>query len=377
MTTIFKISCFLFFITPTLVFSFTNQKVDDLNSLKRRILSIKQQDVSDDLRVFLKKTHPGRMVGTLGHKKAVDHISAFINNLDSKGKNKLFYDSFSPDIDKAIEFYKNDFKNQIKNDLAKSSPAYIRWETFTKSVVKSLDQLREVKGKNIIWEKKGNEFPNEVLIIGAHYDSIAFDQNTMQVKLDNSSPGADDNASGVIVALNMIKLLSNIDIKRTVRIIFFDFQEFGFIGSNAYITHFSEQLKKEKVIGYMNVEMVGHDSSGLDKSKKTGNMKAYIRSPGAKGYNKDLSLAEEFISSGKKMSSQVKFEIDPNGFNMSDHVNFWKQGIAAVAFSQNWEEDFNPRHHSSNDFFETLNIKTIFHSFQFLSGSVISWALKL
>ena len=77
------------------------------------------------------------------------------------------------------------------------------------------------------------------------------------------------------------------------------------------------------------------------------------------------------------MTSRVKFKLEPNGFNSSDHINFWGEGFPAITFSQNWETDLNPRYHSSDDFVETLNLKTWYASYQYITGAVLSWAFDI
>jgi len=70
-----------------------------------------------------------------------------------------------------------------------------------------------VRGVNLAVTFVGAELPDEYVIVGAHYDTVA------------GSPGADDNASGVAVLMELARRLASHPNQRTVRLIFFDLEE--------------------------------------------------------------------------------------------------------------------------------------------------------
>lgn len=380
MVIIFKVLFLSVFLSSTCM-GFVVQKFevnpDKISSVKSLVNKVTNKQLKKDLKKFLSVSAPGRMVGTLGHNKALDYILATIRNYDLNNSTSTDIHSFTTDIESVKTFYKKDFEKQIMHNLSPHTLTYKRWDTFTKSVLKSLDDLKEVRGKNLIWEKIGKEKPNEFLIIGLHYDTIAFDSKTMSVRLDNETPGADDNGSGVVIAMNLIRVLSSINLKRSVRVVFFDFQELGFNGSKAYIENSKGSREKEKWKAYVNLEMLGHDSTILDKSKKSGNMKAYIRKKGGPEYKLDSDFTDKFLKLGSNITRSVKFTKDPNGFNMSDHINFWPLNIPVVALTQDWENDLNPRYHTKNDFFETINFSTLHANYKYITGAVVAWAREI
>jgi len=219
----------------------------------------------------------------------------------------------------------------------------------------------------------------EIIILGAHYDTIINDKKSLIVKSEGEMPGADDNGSSVATLLMLAKLLTQMDLKKTVRIVFFDMEETGFLGSRAYVSKYKEELvNNSKLFGYINLEMLGYDSSRNDAKKRTGNMKAYIRKKGEEGHEADLKMANFLTEKGIKYAGRVRFDIEDNSFNSSDHINFWDQKIPALTFTQNWEEDFNKeRYHTSNDFPETLNFSTLYNSFRFITSGVLAWNFSL
>jgi len=111
--------------------------------------------------------------------------------------------------------------------------------------------LYESRGNaNIIAEKTGTRFPDQILEISAHFDS-----------LDNM--GADDNASGVIGVLEIARILKNLNCERTIRFCLFDCEEVGLVGSEHHVTRILKDSNR-KVIGLINLEMIGYSSSAPD-----------------------------------------------------------------------------------------------------------------
>jgi carboxypeptidase Q len=96
-----------------------------------------------------------------------------------------------------------------------------------------------VKVPNVIAEIPGSEFPNEVVIVGAHLDSW------------HPGTGAQDNGTGaasVMEAARAIKALNRAP-RRTIRFILFGGEEQGLIGSASYARqHISELPKIDAVL---------------------------------------------------------------------------------------------------------------------------------
>ncbi len=119
-------------------------------------------------------------------------------------------------------------------------------ETFV-SIVDGID-LNEY---NVIGERSGGEAPDEIVIIGGHFDSHSFDQ------FPSLCPGADDNGSGTACAMAAARALRNVPFDRTVRYVAFGAEEWGLIGSKAYANHCA--AKGEKIVAVLNADMVCYD----------------------------------------------------------------------------------------------------------------------
>jgi hypothetical protein len=324
--------------------------------------------IENNLRDFISSGRPSRFVGSAGHLKTRAYLEEKLKFFNSKGTS-FTHQEFTPDIIRAKKNYEEDFKREILNKLPPTDPNFNRWKAFTQSIIKILVSTQGQKGHNFIWEKKGLIKPEEVIVIGANYDTLLNDPKTMMVQATGEMPGADNNGSGVALLLSMIEILDKLDLPKTIRIVFFDFEELGFLGSRAYV----EKMNGQKIMGYVNLVMVGHDSKREDKEKKLNNMKLYLRSPSEEGSKQDLLLANLINNNGKRLYNNVDFAPLANSMNASSQVSFWEAGYPAICLSQNWESDLNPRIHTSNDFVETLNMNTYTWVFRYVTGAVLAW----
>jgi len=326
-----------------------------------------------NLRDFVSCCRPSRFPGTDGHKKSAEWILSKIKEIDTSGESVLMIEEFTPDLDYAMDFYKKDFQEKIASKYAKTSSEYKKWNGFTETVIQTLRSFKGLKGKNIVWEKKGLLAPDEVIMLGAHYDTIVYNEKTFKVAPRADMPGADDNGTGVAALLSMIEIFSELNLAKTVRIVFFDFQELGFLGSRAYVSKHEKDLRKN-LTAYLNVEMIGNDTKLFDKSKKLRNYKAYIRTTNDIGHAKDKKIAELISKAGRRGGSSISWEIMANSYDNSDHSNFWRKGLTAVAFSQDLENDYNSKkHHTSDDFPETLNQTSYHFAFRSIAAGVLGW----
>jgi hypothetical protein len=133
--------------------------------------------------------------------------------------------------------YIDDVANWLKDELERLTHVDINFHNYSEDGYNL---------KNVIYK-----LSDTVILVCAHYDS------RMQDLEDNNSraPGADDNASGVAVILEIARLISNLELERTVQLVFFSGEEQGLWGSK----HYSRQLKDDGVDLYrlINLDMVG------------------------------------------------------------------------------------------------------------------------
>lgn len=350
-----------------------------MSDIKRLLSKYPKNRTLDLLRDFVNCCRPNRYVGTVGHGMAAPFLIDKIKSL-SKSKNAMTsVDSFEPDVLTGIKMFKDDFKNEVKSIYKESDPEFKKWDKFTKMIVSELMLLKGLEGKNVIWESKGAKAPKETLIIGGHFDSIHLDSKEMKIIKNSSIQGADDNGTGVAMMLSLIEILSQLELPKSVRIVFFDFQEMGYLGSLDFVRKYKQELKENlNFSGFINLLMLGHDTKKHDTEGKLRNFKMYLPKKSDSNYELNLEFAQNLQKAGDRISPTMNFALEPNGFNMSDHIRFWEEGFPGVVFSQNWETDFNAKkNHTTDDFVETLNFETIDKAFDFVAGAVLSWAYDL
>ncbi len=338
--------------------------------LKSDLQKVSSRNLIDWVNSIVKVSAPSRMVGLPGHDKARDYLIETMKSLDAKNSGAIMISSTPPEIEVIKNFYQKDFDEKVEGKVPKGSDDYLKWARFTSNMQNLAETKKSSPVQNITWEKTGIN-SKKMLVITAHYDTISHDKNTLMVKESEAMPGANYNASGVAVALGIIKTLAAIDLNYSVRVVFLDWQGIGFHGSYLY----AKELKNlgKDILGVVNLEMLGQDTSYFDKTKKSGNMSVYLRDLGD-----ESRWVTKLTDHGKSITTKVSFEIKPNGFENSDNFRFWEQGLMSATFSQNWEDDFNPKfYQTSQDTSETLNHETLWYAYQYVGGAVAGTLLDL
>jgi len=91
-----------------------------------------------------------------------------------------------------------------------------------------------VISQNVIGELKGNEKPDEIIVVGGHYDTV------LEVS------GAEDNAGGTALVMELARVFIERGTKRTIRFVAWGAEELGLLGSRDYATKLREASEKDK-----------------------------------------------------------------------------------------------------------------------------------
>ena len=203
--------------------------------------------------------------------------------------------------------------------------------------------------RNVIGTLRGRrETPS--LIVAAHYDTV------------QGSPGADDNASGLVVLLDVARRLGDATLERSVRFIAFCLEEQDLLGSLAYASHL--RATGQEILGAIVLECVGYarDQEGSQQIPPgvpvqvptVGNFIAVV------GNASSAELTEMIERVAKPYVPVASLVVPGNGelvadTRRSDHAAFWQYGYPAVMLTDT--ANFrNPHYHQSTDALGTLNL---------------------
>ncbi|MBM4301981.1 MAG: M28 family peptidase [Deltaproteobacteria bacterium] len=218
----------------------------------------------------------------------------------------------------------------------------------------SFTYMRE-KVSNII---AGDENPGGYYILGAHFDTVA------------GTPGADDNASGVAVLLEVARLAQNLTPPRPWAFIGFTCEEppaffTPDMGSRVYAKKARQQ--KANILGMLCLEMVGYYSQTPHSQSlplplrlmgypTTGNFIGLVSDRRSRPLMVRLEAA---IKGGCRLPA-VTLAVPLGGHilpevRLSDHANFWDEGYPAVMLT---DTAFmrNPNYHGEGDVMDLLDL---------------------
>ncbi len=199
----------------------------------------------------------------------------------------------------------------------------------------SMQGKRDSGPINVVAEKVGAD-PSKVLILGSHYDTVG-------------NAGADDDGSGTISVMAIARELSKANLAQTVRVVAFDLEEEGLVGSSAYVGSLLESGEIAKLSGAIILEMTGYDSDGDGAF----HVIDCVFNP-SKPENTSGNLSEMIMRAVQRGHYALKRVTACT--DRSDHYSFWQEGKPAIVISQNFfGQDGNPCYHRSCDTVANIN----------------------
>jgi photosystem II stability/assembly factor-like uncharacterized protein len=106
--------------------------------------------------------------------------------------------------------------------------------------------------RNVVATIDGLCYPGRQFLMTAHYDATSEDPY-------NWTPGADDNASGVIALLTAASILKDYSFSHTVKFVAFSGEEQGLLGSAAYAEEAYD--RGDTLLGVLNFDMIAYDGN--------------------------------------------------------------------------------------------------------------------
>ena len=242
--------------------------------------------------------------------------------------------------------YIEDVAYWLKSELQNLCDGRVFFHNYTQ-----IDQNQTFNLKNIICSSKQGSASshqyNKTIIIGAHYDSRAEVLNNTNTR----APGADDNASGVSALLELVRILSPLNLKYNLEFVLFSGEEQGLWGSKNYVEYIDKNNRTKTIDLYINFDMLGYTPSNETKNKvileyDVGNK--YVQND---NYSKTIALFIKQIA-----SNYTNLEAILSKLENSDFIPFEAFGHTVIGIHDGGVTK-NPNYHKSSDTPDTLNIK--------------------
>lgn len=240
-------------------------------------------------------------------------------------------------------------RNVFRHDRLVMAADYIR-TTLTAAGYEVRRHPYEVGGKvceNIDAEVRGSRRPDDIIVIGAHYDSV------------QGSPGANDNASGVAAMLALAHAFAKAAPARTLRFVAFTNEEpplfqTPYMGSLVYARRSRERGEQIRLM--LSLETIGYYSDEPGSQHllfplnliypSTGNFIAFVSNM------ENRFLVRQLVGSFRR---QAQFPSEGGalwglipGIGWSDHWAFWEEGFPAVMVTDTALFRY-PAYHSNAD----------------------------
>jgi hypothetical protein len=236
--------------------------------------------------------------------------------------NKVNQDSIRAQIQRL-----QDFRSRYSySDSCRSAEQYV-FNYFTAigldSVALDPYQYQGNTWRNVIGTRLGRVNPRKVVIVCGHLDAITYEGP------DTLAPGAEDNASGTVMALEAARILTGENLDLSVKFIAFTGEEQGLIGSQ----HYAQLMRSQNVdiLGVLNFDMIAWPGGAFGVS-------IYCNQA-------SLPLAQfEDQIAGSYTSLAHRVTIGSYG---SDQLSFHAQGYEGTAGAE--YGNFYPYYHTTGD----------------------------
>ncbi|GGZ58299.1 M28 family metallopeptidase [Mesonia mobilis] len=252
-----------------------------------------------------------------------DHLYTFASD-EFQGR-----DTGKPGQKKAANYLKD---NYMKMEIA--SP--LGGEDYFQDIPSSFFNNKYNDSENVVAFIKGSEFPEEIVVISAHYDHVGMDAE------GNIYNGADDDGSGTVSILEIAEAFKEAQDdgyqpRRSILFLHVTGEEKGLLGSDYYTKNPIFPL--ENTVTDLNTDMIGRIDPKHEDNPN------YIYLIGSDKLSTQLhELSEEVNNKYTQFDLDYTYndENDPNRFYYrSDHYNFAKHNIPVIFYFNGTHADYH------------------------------------
>ncbi len=189
-------------------------------------------------------------------------------------------------------------------------------------------------GSNVIGLLRGTALPDEYIVINAHHDHLGVVKGKIR-------PGADDNASGVAMILELAEAFVENPPRRSLLFVSFDAEEDGLVGSRKFVA--SGIYDPKSIVADICFDLIGGDFYPTEGNR--------IYALGSESSPELAVILQEADKGGLDVAQGGIYIIEPFGFSRSDYRAFRDRKIPFVFFSCGtpWY------YHSSHDTIDKIN----------------------
>lgn len=235
-----------------------------------------------------------------------------------------------------------------RNHFNTPMPVFIADASFPLDAKKvSIDvdaQMIDNDAHNIIAYIEGSKHPEKHFVLACHYDHLGI------CGPDNIFYGANDNASGTAMVLNLMRYFKANQPECSIVFAFFDAEENNLLGSFFYADN--PLLPLEDIVYFVELDMIGDNGN---------NIYCQISDPGEAG----LECLNALNSAMEKPFAKLdRHPMD----DYADHYPFGLKGVPAIYIEL--DGDTNKNYHSPRDTFENFSADNYDRMFELVKNFV-------
>jgi len=232
---------------------------------------------------------------------------------------------------------------------------FTRWGYDDVSQISYHNTNYNIDQNNVVAIELGSEYPDQYIVMGAHYDSVNQDGPIYETSM-NFAPGADDNATGTAAVLEVARVLkaNNFQPKYSIRFVAFSMEELGLFGSYYDVDYIlAEGID---VVTMINCDMIGHNPN-----------QPYVFT--IYNYPNADNLTNLALQLGTGLEMQMT--TDDEMIHRSDSWSYHLAGIPAIFFS---ETTFTPYYHTSQDLLSNIHVPYITQTIKLVANLLVNVA---
>ena len=241
-------------------------------------------------------------------------------------------------------------RNMLHWDALQAAARYVENE-FQVAGLDTSSESYDMGGKsvrNLVATIRGKTRPDEIVVIGAHYDSVL------------GSPGANDNASGVAALLTIASILSAAGAhQRSIRFVAFVNEEppyFKTVEMGSRVHTSRAKSRGENIVAMLSLETIGYYSNRLNSQffpfhlglfyPWTGNFVAFVANRSSKDllFESIAAFRQHALIPSEGLSAPGWI----TGVDWSDQWSFWEESYPALMVTDTAPFRY-PHYHNDED----------------------------